>query len=174
MVEANSLEQQSGFDRITAFIGLGSNLDDPVAQVKQARGLIGQSDNIWELAFSSLYKSSPMGPVEQSDYVNAVMAVETTLTAFELLRVMQEIENRQGRARTGNKWGPRTLDLDLLLYGQEVIKTAELTVPHYGFSERAFVLYPLAEIFPDLHIPTRGSLKELLQCCPQNGLQLIS
>lgn len=159
---------------VIAFIGLGSNLGDPVTQVSSARESIKQTDGVWELAFSSLYKSRPMGPSNQADYVNAVMAINTTQTAFELLRDMQEIENRKGRVRTGERWGPRTLDLDLLLFGQEIIETAELTVPHYGLSDRAFVLYPLAEISPDLEIPAQGPLKDLLKSCPRDSLQIIA
>lgn len=165
---------KSQFDGVMAFIGLGSNLSDPVEQIKTAKASINKSDGILEWAFSSLYRSVPMGPANQPGYVNAVMAVETTLSARDLLRVMQKIENSQGRVRGAERWGARTLDLDLLLYGQDIIETEELTVPHYGLTERAFVLYPLAEISPNLTVPNKGALDELLKCCPRDGLSVIS
>ncbi len=159
---------------VSAFIGLGSNLNNPVAQLKTARLSIGHINNVREAAFSSLYRSGPMGPSDQPDYVNAVVEVETTLSAFELLTALQGIEGLQGRARTGDRWGPRTLDLDILLYSQDIIHTSKLTVPHYGIGERAFVLYPLAEISPSLRIPGRGPIKMLLETCPPDGLERIS
>lgn len=162
------------FDRVTAFIGLGSNLSNPVEQIMTAKASIGRSDGISGRAFSSLYRSLPMGPADQPEYVNAVMAVETTLTAGELFRVMQTVENSQGRVRRGERWGARTLDLDLLLYGRDILETEELTIPHYGLTERAFVLYPLAEISPNLIVPNKGALAELLKHCPRDGLSVIS
>jgi 2-amino-4-hydroxy-6-hydroxymethyldihydropteridine diphosphokinase len=103
-----------------------------------------------------------MGPQDQPDYVNAVMAVETDLTPLELLRALQAIENQHGRVRIGARWGARTLDLDLLLYGDQLINHPDLTVPHSGITERAFVLYPLHEIAPQLIIPNKGKLVDLL------------
>ena len=158
---------------VSAFIGLGSNLNDPVAQLKTARQSIGQIKNLREIAFSSLYSSRPMGPSNQPNYVNAVVKVETTLSAFELLPALQRIEDLQGRMRIGDRWGPRTLDLDILLYSQDIIHTSTLTVPHYGIGERAFVLYPLAEICPSLKIPGRGPIKMLLETCPADGLERL-
>lgn len=158
----------------SAFIGLGSNLNDPVVQLKRARSLIGQIKDVREVAFSSLYSSQPMGASNQPDYVNAVIEVETTLSAFELLPALQRIEDLQGRVRIGDRWGPRTLDLDILLYNQDIIDTPELTVPHYGIGERAFVLYPLAEICPSLKIPGKGPIKKLLETCSLDGLERLS
>ncbi len=114
-----------------------------------------------------------MGPSDQPDYVNAVMAVKTWLAPHELLKVLQNIETTQGRVRVGARWGPRTLDLDILLYGQGMIITSDLTVPHIGIAERAFVLYPLAEIAPGIEIPGRGSLSFLLNQCPKDGLRRL-
>lgn len=160
---------------ITAYIGLGSNLEDPAAQLLSARDAIAAVAGVEELAMSSLYRSAPMGPADQPDYVNAVMAVLTTLPALELLLVLQSIEASHGRVRTGERWGPRTLDLDLLLYGQEWIDSEILTVPHPGIGEREFVLYPLDEIAPgDLPIPGRGTLGELVHSCPDRGIEVIS
>lgn len=146
---------------MTAYIGLGSNLADPVGQIRQARLAIAHTAGIAELAFSGLYRNPPMGPADQPDYVNAAMAVATTLAPQALLQALQAIENRQGRQRSGERWGPRTLDLDILLYGQEQIQTPDLTVPHPGAAERAFVLLPLLEIAPDLAIPGKGLVRDL-------------
>ncbi len=159
---------------ITAYIGLGGNLDDPLELLRSARRAIQSTAGIRELAFSGFYRSAPMGPVGQPDYVNAVMAVATTLRPQELLRALQAIELAHGRVRTGLRWGPRTLDLDILLYGDQEIAKADLTVPHAGICEREFVLYPLAEIAPpDLSIPGKGRLRDLLAACPRRGLELI-
>ena len=160
-------------DSITAYIGLGSNLADPAVQIKAARQEIAALANVQELAFSSLYQSPPMGPQNQPDYVNAVMAIVTTLPPLDLLRCLQKIEHDQGRIRTGERWGARTLDLDLLLYGDALIAMPDLIVPHAGLSERAFVLYPLSEIAPQLLVPGKGKLKDLLAQCPLAGLRRL-
>lgn len=160
---------------VTAYIGLGSNLDDPAGQLSSARSAIAAIPGVAELTMSSLYRSAPMGPAGQPDYVNAVMAVTTTLTAPDLLLELQRIESAQGRVRTGERWGPRTLDLDLLLYGQEQIDSDVLTVPHAGIAGREFVLYPLAEIAPgDLPVPGKGTLSDLLKACPDRGIRVIA
>lgn len=159
---------------IEAYIGLGSNLDNPVEKIIQAHQVLTRLPRISEVNFSSLYSSPPMGPQDQPDYVNAVMRVNTSLSAIELLRQMQQIELDFGRVRQGLRWGARTLDLDLLLYGEEEIQTDHLVVPHAGMADRPFVLYPLAEIAPeDLFIPGQGALKFLLSHCALNGLEKI-
>lgn len=159
---------------VIAYIGLGSNLNDPGQQIKSARVAIAATDKISEVAFSSLYRSLPMGPQDQPDYVNAVMSVTTELEPFELLRCLQTIETEQGRVRTGLRWGARTLDLDLLIYDQIQLADSVLTLPHSGLADRAFVLYPLYEIAPDLIVPGYGPLVALLEHCPQAGLQPLS
>ncbi|HUL11767.1 MAG TPA: 2-amino-4-hydroxy-6-hydroxymethyldihydropteridine diphosphokinase [Methylococcaceae bacterium] len=159
---------------VTAYLGLGSNLGNPLAQLRSARQAIQALPAVREIAFSSLYRSTPMGPSDQPDYINAVMAIQTCLSALDLLRALQAIELAHGRMRTGERWGPRTLDLDLLLYGQEEIVGNVLTVPHPGLAEREFVLYPLAEIAPpELVIPGKGLLSELVRACPRRGLAII-
>jgi 2-amino-4-hydroxy-6-hydroxymethyldihydropteridine diphosphokinase len=161
-------------ETITAYLGLGSNLANPVEQVRSARGTIAAMAGIKELACSSLYRSLPMGPQDQPDYVNAVMAIATTLSALALLRSLQHIEKTHGRERNGEQWGARTLDLDILLYGDQLIDLPDLTVPHSGIAERSFVLYPLAEIAPQLVIPGKGQLAGLLANCPLAGLQRLT
>lgn len=154
------------------FIGLGSNMQQPVVQIRQARSSIAAYLFITETGFSSLYSSPPMGPQNQPDYINAVMKIETSLEAIDLLRVLQSIENKQGRIRKDEQWGARTLDLDLLLYAQETIEHVDLIVPHVGLSKRAFVLYPLQEIAEkNLFIPGQGMLEELVSTCDLNGLK---
>ncbi len=157
-----------------AYIGLGSNLEDPIAQVKRAREAIAALEGVSERGFSSLYRTAPMGPQNQPDYINAVMAVATERPPHDLLGALQAIELAHGRVRGKERWGPRVLDLDLLLYGRFCIRSRELILPHPGLAERPFVLYPLAEIAPpSLLIPGRGTLKELLQRCPWKGLERL-
>jgi len=159
----------------TAYIGLGGNLDNPLELLRSARQAIGAVAEIREIACSSYYRSAPMGPEGQPDYVNAVLAVETRLSPHELLEALQTIELSHGRVRTGLRWGPRTLDLDIVLYGDLQIQDEALTVPHVGLAEREFVLYPLAEIAPaDLSIPGKGRLSDLLAACPLRGLEKIA
>jgi 2-amino-4-hydroxy-6-hydroxymethyldihydropteridine diphosphokinase len=159
---------------VTAYVGLGSNLESPVEQIKSARMVIAALDKLQELSFSSLYASSPMGPQDQPDYVNAVMAIKTGLSSLDLLHALQAIEQEHGRVRGVQRWSARTLDLDLLLYGDQQMETPELTVPHKGIAERAFVLYPLSECAPDLLIPGHGRLVDLLKHCPYAGLRKLN
>jgi len=158
-----------------AYIGLGSNLSQPRLQLENARQAMQSLASTREIVCSSYYRSAPMGPADQPDYVNAVAALETALDPLELLHALQAIENAQGRVRTGQRWGARTLDLDILLYGDEIIDHPELKVPHPGISQREFVLYPLQEIAPEnLVIPGLGSLAELVASCPTRGLNRIN
>ncbi len=148
-----------------AYIGLGSNLDNPVAQVRSGVTALTRLDRTHVEVCSSLYRTAPVGWRDQPDFVNAVCRVRTGLIPATLMWNLLEIEDMHGRRRQGDKGGPRTLDLDLLLYGDQVIQMAELTVPHPRLHERAFVLYPLHEIEPNLAIPGRGTLRELLAVC---------
>ena len=158
--------------KVVAYLGLGSNLQTPILQLQSARNAIKEMDAIEEISFSSLYRSPPMGPQDQPDYVNAVMGIHTTLEALALLSAMQQIENEQGRVRS-QRWGARTLDIDILLYGDQQIRLAELTVPHIGIKERAFVLYPLFEIAPNLVIDNQ-QLIDMVNACPLNGVERIA
>jgi len=159
--------------KLMAYIGIGSNLDDPVSQVKEAlEELDGIPDSVL-VSQSSLYASKPMGPADQPDYVNAVAALDTLLSAEELLQALQKIEQRLGRERDGEKWGPRIIDLDLLLYGKKTIKTDTLTVPHPGLHERDFVIIPLAEIAGNLNIPGKGLLSTLIAACENHSVRKL-
>jgi len=157
-----------------SYIGIGSNQQDPVKQAQQAIQTLKTLPNSKLTSCSSLYSSTPMGPQDQPDYVNAVVEIETDLTAIELLDALQAIELNQGRVRKDNRWGPRTLDLDIILYDDQQINSERLTVPHYGMHEREFVLYPLAEIAPNLTLPNGTPLSQLLVLCAKNGLSIIS
>ena len=158
---------------IRAYIGLGSNLEDPVSQVKSALLALDAITATRCVAHSALYLSSPLGPANQPDYINAVAAVDTGLSAADLLMNLQDIEKRHGRARNHERWGPRTLDLDLLLYGMERLQDDNLTIPHPGLCERNFVLYPLYEIAPQLTIPGLGKLRDYIEHCTKQGLKQV-
>jgi 2-amino-4-hydroxy-6-hydroxymethyldihydropteridine diphosphokinase len=158
---------------IRAYIGIGSNLNDPVAQVKEAVEEIALLPDSLLAGRSSLYSGKPMGRQDQPDYVNAVVALDTLLSAEKLLHGLQQIEQLQGRERDGERWGPRILDLDLLLYGKSVIDTPGLQVPHPGMHERDFVIIPLAEIAGNLNIPGQGLLTSLINRVENHSLRKL-
>lgn len=156
------------------YIGLGSNLAEPLRQLQAALTAIAELPHSHLVATSSFYASDPLGPPDQPRYVNAVAALDTALAPLELLDALQRIEQEQGRVRKAERWGPRTLDLDILLFGDRLLSEARLTVPHYHMHARAFVLYPLAEIAPtDLQLPDGRRLEQLLAACPYVGLERL-
>jgi 2-amino-4-hydroxy-6-hydroxymethyldihydropteridine diphosphokinase len=160
---------------VPAFVGIGANLGDPVAQVLDALARLGRDVPHTRLSgHSRLYRNPPMGPQDQPDYVNAVARLETRLQPRALLTRLQAIEVACGRRRDGTRWGPRVLDLDLLLFGGEVIDEPGLRVPHPGIAERDFVLFPLLELDPALMIPGQGSVAALSRGMPAMGLQAIA
>ena len=149
----------------TVYIGLGSNKDNPAAQLELAIHTLRNIPGIQLDQCSGFYRSAPVGNIEQADFINAVCELETTLTPDSLLANLLDIERRHGRERTGAVNEPRTLDLDLLLYGSEILNQGNLIVPHPRLHERAFVLYPLYEIAPKLEIPGLGSIARLRDTC---------
>lgn len=165
-----------------AYIGVGSNLDDPESQVQRALMELDEMPQSRCAHHSSLYRSRPLVPEknrapdsglqEQPDYINAVAELETGLSPMDLLHELQFLEVMHKRTR-GERWGPRTLDLDILLYDDRKIEIPGLTVPHTGLYERNFVLYPLAEIAPDLDIPGAGQLSGLLGRCERGSLEKL-
>lgn len=156
------------------YIALGSNLDDPVCQINQAIAALKTLPKTRWGAVSRYYASKPMGPDDQPDYVNAVARIDTRLTPLALLDRLQWIERRHGRVRKSVQWGPRTLDLDLLLYGRKRIRQWRLIVPHYDLAERDFVIIPLLEVAGgDLNIPGIGLLSALKQKHKKSGLVKI-
>ena len=156
---------------IRAYIGLGSNQQNPPLQIRNALAALKQIQQTELAGYSRLYRSKPMGPADQPDFINAVAAVDTCLDAHALLSALQTIEQRQGRVRGSLRWGPRTLDLDLLLYGDEQIDTERLTVPHPGLLQRGFVLHPLYEIAPELQFGSGELLAELVNKGAGEGLE---
>jgi 2-amino-4-hydroxy-6-hydroxymethyldihydropteridine diphosphokinase len=146
---------------LPAYIGLGSNLNEPVRQLEEALQLLKALPSTRLVRHSSLYRTAPYGGVSQPDFVNAVAAVLTQLRAPALLRELQKIEKARGRKRGAVRWGPRILDLDLLVYSGDLINERDLIVPHPGIAERNFVLLPLLEIAPDLRIPGLGRVSSL-------------
>lgn len=157
---------------ITAFIGLGSNLDDPRQQVLTAIQQLSELDGTKLLQRSSLYRSDPVGPANQPDFINAVVSIQTRFTPLALLDQLQAIEQLHRRVRKEH-WGPRTLDLDLLLYDNQTMALPRLTVPHPFLTQRNFVLYPLAEISPELYLPDGSLLSTILARCLMGSLQRL-
>jgi 2-amino-4-hydroxy-6-hydroxymethyldihydropteridine diphosphokinase len=157
---------------VQAYIGIGSNLANPIAQVRQAFQALVCVPRTRCVARSPLYRSAPLGPQGQPDYINAVAALTTRLAPETLLRALQDIEQAHGRVRT-LRWGPRTLDLDILLYGDLVQTLPHLVIPHPRLQERAFVLYPLQDIAPALVIPGLGDIAVLVQRCPPLPLERL-
>ncbi|CNI73677.1 MULTISPECIES: 2-amino-4-hydroxy-6-hydroxymethyldihydropteridine diphosphokinase [Yersinia] len=155
---------------IRVYIALGSNQSMPLQQVKTALEALEHLPRTRLVACSPFYRTKPLGPQDQPDFLNAVVALDTALPPEQLLDCTQAIERNQGRVRKEQRWGPRTLDLDIMLYGDQLIKTDRLTVPHYGLKEREFMLYPLADIAPDLIFPDGEALSERLKRVDKNGL----
>ena len=135
------------------YIAIGSNLASPLEQVNAAIEALGAIPESRLLAVSSFYRTPPLGPQDQPDYLNAAVALDTDLSPEALLDHTQRIELQQGRVRKAERWGPRTLDLDIMLFGDAVINTERLTVPHYDMKNRGFMLWPLFEIAPQLIFP---------------------
>jgi len=152
---------------IPAYVGLGSNLQGPAGQIKTALELLAAIPATRLIAQSSLYRVAPYGGVEQPDFVNAAAALLTQLGARQFLSELKQIEARRGRDANEVRWGPRVLDLDLLVYGSETIAEEDLVIPHPGIAERNFVVLPLRELAPELVIPGLGRLASL----PVNRLE---
>ncbi|HEY4438205.1 MAG TPA: 2-amino-4-hydroxy-6-hydroxymethyldihydropteridine diphosphokinase [Lelliottia sp.] len=146
-----------------AYIAIGSNLASPLEQVNAAVQALSEIPQSRLVAVSAFYRTPPLGPQDQPDYLNAAVVLETALDAETLLDNTQRIELQQGRQRKAERWGPRTLDLDIMLFGDEVIHTERLTVPHYDMKNRGFMLWPLFEVAPELTFPTGESLQTILQ-----------
>ena len=155
-----------------AYIGLGSNMADPVTQVREALDELAHLPSSRLLAVSSLYRSAPVGKLDQPDFINAVALIEIDLTPQDLLKSLLEIEHYHGRVREYRN-GPRTLDLDILLYDDLLCIDTHLTLPHPRMHQRAFVLQPLSEIAPDCRLPGRGAIADLLRECSGQRLERI-
>ena len=154
---------------VPAYVGVGSNLGDSRASVLAAFEALGSLPDTRLVARSRLYRTRPFGPVQQADFINAAAGLLTLLSAPALLAGIRDIEARAGRVRA-ERWGPRILDLDLLVYGEEKLDTPELTVPHPGIAARGFVLRPLADIAPGLQVPGAGSVECMLRTLADDGI----
>ena len=155
-----------------AYIGLGGNLDDPSTRIQRAFIALNGLPNSRLVKQSSLYRTAPVGYLDQPDFINAVVALDTTLEPIALLDVLLHLELDEGRARSF-KNAPRTLDLDVLMYGDLQLNHERLVVPHPRMGTRAFVLFPLQEIAPDLSIPGMGSVKQLAAECVDQDIERL-
>ena len=144
------------------YLALGSNLADPLHQIDAALSALDALPDTQRVATSAFYRTPPYGPPDQPDYLNAAVALDTALSAEALLDQTQRIEQEHGRVRKAERWGPRTLDIDIMLFGTASLNSDRLTVPHYDLLNRAFMLVPLLEIAPDLSLPDGRSLKLIL------------
>jgi 2-amino-4-hydroxy-6-hydroxymethyldihydropteridine diphosphokinase len=157
-----------------AYVGLGSNLDNPPAQLRRALAALARLPETRRVASSGFYWNPPMGPPGQPDYLNAVAGLLTLLSPPALLAELRQIEAAQGRERDGPHWGPRTLDLDLLLHGQTCSADESLALPHPGIADRPFVLVPLAEVAPGLRLPDGREVARLAAACGAAGLVRVA
>lgn len=158
---------------VPAYIGLGSNLGDSRALIAQAVDAMGAFPDTRVIKVSPGYRTVPYGPVEQGAFVNAVAAVLTRLDPGVLLRQLRELERQLGRAERRVRWGPREIDLDLLVHGESTISTEELILPHPGIPERDFVLYPLRDIAPHMRIPGMGEVNKLASQVADRGIERL-
>lgn len=154
------------------YVGLGSNLNNPRVQLRRALRAMSRLPGTDLVTTAPWYRSKPVGPAYQPDYVNTVAALRTVLSPLQLLTALQSIEHRQGRKRIV-KWGPRNLDLDILLFGDKVMRSARLTIPHRRLAERNFVLHPLADIAPNLQLPDGTRIQRLLANVATAGIVRI-
>lgn len=152
------------------YLAIGSNLASPLEQVNAALAALAEIPESQLVAVSDFYRTPPLGPQDQPDYLNVAVALETALAPEALLDHTQRIELQQGRERKAHRWGPRTLDLDIMLFGDMQIDTPRLTVPHYDMKNRAFMLLPLAQIAPDLRFPDGDKLSDLLANLDPSGI----
>jgi len=155
---------------VPAYIGLGANLGEPLQQLRTALASLVQIPGTRLVVVSPAYRSSPMGPQDQPCYINAVAGMLTSLEAEVLLDSLQAIERGMGRTQDRERWGPRIIDLDLLVYGDKVVQNERLVLPHPGVHERSFVLYPFADVAPTLKVPGRGSVQSLRAAVPAGDL----
>lgn len=155
---------------LPAYVGVGSNLDDPAAQVTRALDALARIPASKLIARSPLYRTPPFGTVPQPAFVNAAAGMLTRLAPEELLAELRDLERALGRQAPRERWGPRLIDLDLLVVGQEKRATEALTLPHPGIAERDFVLYPLADIAPDLEVPGLGRVSGLRERVADRGV----
>ena len=162
-----------GAESVSAYVGLGSNLHQPKEQIDRAIPLLGKFPGTWISGISSLYQSAPIGVGPQSDFINAVVCLSTTVDPFKLLQLLLQLEADFGRVRASEGGNARTLDLDLLLHGTQIIDTFELILPHPRMHQRRFVLLPLLELAPGLEIPPHGDIEQLIETCEPQRVERL-
>ncbi len=158
---------------VVVWIGLGSNMGEAADQVEQAIAALTDAPGLELTARSSLYRTAPVGNLDQPDFINAVVRASCRIGCYVLLEALQEIEKRFGRTRDGERFGPRSLDLDLLMYADQTVSSPQLELPHPRMHERLFVLEPLTEIEGDITVPGRGRLSVLRQACLDQRVQRL-
>ena len=158
---------------VVVWIGLGSNMGQAADQVEQAIAALTDAPGLELTARSSLYRTAPVGNVDQPDFINAVVRASCRIGCYVLLEVLQKIEKRFGRTRDGERFGPRSLDLDLLMYADQTVSSPQLELPHPRMHERLFVLEPLTDIEGDITVPGRGRLSVLRQACLDQRVQRL-
>jgi 2-amino-4-hydroxy-6-hydroxymethyldihydropteridine diphosphokinase len=156
-----------------AYVALGSNLDDPVAQIEHAFAALANLNECRLVARSRLYRTQPLGPQDQPEFVNAAAGLLTSLSPRALLIELKKLEASLGRQQPVVRWGPRRIDLDLLVYGDAQISESDLAIPHRGLPERNFVLYPLRDIAPELLVPGHGRVSQLAARVGAAGIALL-
>ena len=166
-------EQQGSDFWIPVYIGLGSNLDDPARQIDRAVAALAELPRTRCIGRAGAFRSRPMGPVEQPDFLNAAVGLLTQLSPQAFLSELKALERKLGRTLPAVRWGPRVIDLDLLVYGGVQLEEAELTLPHPGIQDRNFVLMPLMELAPDLDIPGRGRVSRLAAAVTRAGIERL-
>jgi 2-amino-4-hydroxy-6-hydroxymethyldihydropteridine diphosphokinase len=159
---------------IPAYIGLGSNLGDPPLQIEKAFTALAALPQTRSLSRSGIFQSSPMGPIQQPDFLNAAAGLLTQLAPQALLDALKNLERALGRASPVERWGPRVIDLDLLVYGALRLQEPQLTLPHPGIHERNFVLLPLLDIAPGLEIPGKGRVRRLAEGISRTGIRRLT
>jgi 2-amino-4-hydroxy-6-hydroxymethyldihydropteridine diphosphokinase len=159
---------------LPAYVAVGANLDDPLARVRESFAHLAAIRATKLVSTSRLYRTAPLGPQEQPDFINAAVGLLTQLTASELLIELKTLERAHGRVTPVVRWGPRRIDFDLLVFGTERIDSETLTVPHPGVPTRNFVLYPLLDFAPELFVPGHGRVRELASRVSADGLSALA
>lgn len=157
---------------IPAYVGIGSNLNDPLNNVRNAFTALTQVERTRVLKTSRIFRTAPLGPIDQPHFYNAAAGLLTQLPPLKLLRSLKALEHQLGREVTV-RWGPRVIDFDLLVYGAVVVQTDELTLPHPGLLQRAFALLPLAEVAPELQLRGSARMADLAATCDRTGIECV-
>lgn len=159
---------------VPAYVGIGSNLVEPLARVRSAFAALAHLEHTRLVRTSDIYRTAPVGPVDQPHFYNAAAGLLTQLEPLVLLRSLKQLELELGREASAVRWGPREIDFDVLAYDHLVLQGADLTLPHPGLLQRAFALVPLADVAPDLRIPGSGRVADLAAQCDRSGLEWAS